>query len=290
MIGGAAPARCIYAGDPGRNLSIVKTYGESRSHLVECRACGLVRFIDEPRPEDLGRFYNAEMGRNDPEREYADETLAAVLSLFGKVFAATGGTARHVHDDGCGSGYIVHHLNRAGIAATGTDISQQAIDFGRAAGNAKLGVGSAADFLAERSIVPDLIFTQHALEHFYDPLVHMRNLHDLLSPGGHLVVMIPNRDYILTLRQGMEADPAFIYPMHLNYFTAEGLRCLLGQAGFAVKYLENTRNFGFSATMEADVLRSLSELYPQSCSDEERLERAQADVLLYELLCVAQRD
>jgi len=68
----------------------------------------------------------------------------------------------------------------------------------------------------------DVVFCEQVLEHVRDPWRAARTLHDLLRPGGRLIVSTP-----FLIR---------IHPEPTDYwrFTPDGLRVLLEQAGFRV--------------------------------------------------------
>ena len=74
------------------------------------------------------------------------------------------------------------------------------------------------------SILPeqfDLIICEHIFEHLLAPFAAARNLHAMLKPNGHVLIVTP-----------------FIYKVHPNphdctRWTEEGLKCFLTNCGFA---------------------------------------------------------
>ncbi len=46
--------------------------------------------------------------------------------------------------------------------------------------------------------VPDnsyyTVYASHVLEHLYNPITAIRNWYRILSPGGHLIILVPHRD------------------------------------------------------------------------------------------------
>ena len=78
------------------------------------------------------------------------------------------------------------------------------------------------------------------LEHVRDPVATLRQMHDLLLPGGVLCVIVPNEFNELQNRlRRWGYSP--LNKEHVNYFTPETLRPCLERAGFEV--LRETASF-----------------------------------------------
>lgn len=76
----------------------------------------------------------------------------------------------------------------------------------------------------------DLVIADQVLEHLLWPLRGVRNIHALLRPGGHALLMTP-----------------FLYPLHghpvdCSRWSQDGLRHLLAEGGFA---LEDIQTWGW---------------------------------------------
>ena len=129
----------------------------------------------------------------------ADELAALKASLFAgtnKDFSVQIGAMQRLAPGACwaeiGSswGYFVFQARARSIDAIGTEPDRRR----RAYGTNELGVplfGTAAE-LKPASF--DLVFTHHVLEHFTDLGSIFNELHQLLRPGGVLVVEVPNVD------------------------------------------------------------------------------------------------
>lgn len=102
-----------------------------------------------------------------------------------------------VLDAACGLGYGIHVLRSLTRAAsvTGIDASQTAIDYAAACfpgnGGAYVGrlPGALAEF-AEGSF--EVVVSFETLEHVYDPVALIAEFFRVLSPGGRLIVSVPN--------------------------------------------------------------------------------------------------
>jgi 2-polyprenyl-3-methyl-5-hydroxy-6-metoxy-1,4-benzoquinol methylase len=99
-------------------------------------------------------------------------------------------------DYGCGPGFLLHELLKAGFSAGGTDISVDVIGRnGPAVGSQKnlLGLFAIDDLLLGGRTF-DAIFLVEVVEHLYDEALAatLRNCRTLLRPGGRLFVTTPN--------------------------------------------------------------------------------------------------
>jgi SAM-dependent methyltransferase len=57
-----------------------------------------------------------------------------------------------------------------------------------------LGEGDANDILSFISETFDYVFASHVLEHMLDPRSAIRDWYQLVKPGGHLVILVPDED------------------------------------------------------------------------------------------------
>lgn len=83
----------------------------------------------------------------------------------------------------------------------------------------------------------DTIFCLHVLEHSPDPASVLRQLHDLLNPGGVLILAVPNADGqgYARLRSNWHWFQAPL--THLLHFTPSALCKLVHRCGFALEGL-----------------------------------------------------
>ncbi|MEQ8228933.1 MAG: class I SAM-dependent methyltransferase [Rhodospirillales bacterium] len=82
----------------------------------------------------------------------------------------------------------------------------------------------------------DLIVMFHVLEHLPDPVGYLSYLRGLLSPGGHIVVEVPNANDALISLYNIEAFRRFYYSIaHLTYFNPTSLDHCARAAGLTGK-------------------------------------------------------
>lgn len=126
-----------------------------------------------------------------------------------------------VLDCACGMGYGAHVLMRNSRAASviGVDADAQAVGYASACYGSERVTFRAAD-AAELSFLPDgsvdLIASFETLEHVADPARMLAEFKRVLTPGGRVVVSVPNRWVDQTGR-----DPN---PHHLRVYDWSGLR------------------------------------------------------------------
>jgi SAM-dependent methyltransferase len=189
-----------------------------------CRACGLG--VTAPQPHDIGRHYPSRYRKFDPLAR------AVLIRLYDARVAGWSrrlGSAGVALDLGCGNGWMIRSLRRAGWRAFGTERSVEAL---AAARDLPVFVGD-ADALATGARF-DLVIMFHVLEHLADPVSVLRTWAERLAPGGHLVVAVPNfGSWQARVFRGrwLHLDA----PRHLVHFDRHSLSVALDKAGLRVE-------------------------------------------------------
>lgn len=148
------------------------------------------------------------------------------------------GTGKRVLDVGCASGYLAERLKAQGCRVTGLERDPSAAEQARTHCERVL-VGSADDeaLLAKTGGGFDIILCGDILEHLPDPAIPLRAFSKLLSPGGRLLVSLPNIAY-LTVRLGLlfgrfeYRDQGILDRTHLRFFTLQSARRLFESTGW----------------------------------------------------------
>jgi 2-polyprenyl-3-methyl-5-hydroxy-6-metoxy-1,4-benzoquinol methylase len=228
--------------------------------------CGLVWLDPRPTPRDIGKAYAAYFTHKDPselppsEAKRAYEWLSAgylagkygynrdksssfqrlasnLLYLFPAQRArlefsvmylpfSPGGRLLEV---GCGSGRMLHRMERLGWQCEGIDFDPEAV---RNASRKGLKVRS-GELRAQRyaDAAFDAVTMSHVIEHVYDPKDLLEECRRILKRGGRLVLVTPNaRSFGYRLYGGhwQPLDP----PRHLHLFTASALAKAAESVGF----------------------------------------------------------
>ena len=175
-------------------------------------------------------YLNAEA---DP---YHQKLLPPVLQLLRQY------DLRNIFEIGCGNGTIAAALGHAGITVTGVDISETGIaQANRAFPHLRLEVGSAYDDLAARFGTFEGVIALEVIEHLTDPVLFVRRLHDMLTPGGVGLVSTPYHGYwknlALSLCNGWDRHWQTLNPpgWHIKFFSARTLKQVLEDGGLLVR-------------------------------------------------------
>jgi 2-polyprenyl-3-methyl-5-hydroxy-6-metoxy-1,4-benzoquinol methylase len=82
----------------------------------------------------------------------------------------------------------------------------------------------------------DAILLLHVIEHVRDPFKSLRDIADLVRPGGYLVLETPRYDTLMfKMLRGRERS---VIPQHLHYFTRKSMLAMCGDAGFGAIKVE----------------------------------------------------
>jgi 2-polyprenyl-3-methyl-5-hydroxy-6-metoxy-1,4-benzoquinol methylase len=161
------------------------------------------------------------------ESDYADVRFERELSLFRK--HCLGGA---VLDVGCSSGAFLCQLNRRFprcYEVLGTDVSGAPLDYAESRGIPV----ARGDFLEEAFAGTqfDAVTFWAVLEHLPEPKQFLEKASSILKPGGLCLVLVPNMRSLAARLLG--ARYRYVYPQHLNYFTAKTLQRLV-EARFSI--------------------------------------------------------
>lgn len=254
-------------------------------NIAQCLSCGYV--FDNPRPslEELITFYS-QPGKYDSWLDEAD----ARNRLWKRRLKALRPTRKPgtLLDVGTGIGQFLWLARDSYSAVEGTEVSTTAIAIAKQKYGLDLFQGTIENFAGEGRFF-DNITLFHVLEHVPDPRAVMRICHSLLSPGGIVVVAVPNdlnslraqtRRLLVRLRlkdskgrgsvglARIRLDGS-IDEIHLSHFTPGVLQELLRATGFTV----------VSSTLDPYQVRSgihrlVSDTYYYICLGIQRLTRA----------------
>ena len=226
--------------------------------VVQCTGCGLVR--TEPRPADLTQWYPAEYANHSTQPPLtvrligralgynlkpARRSLVAALLGWALPNADVGsplGTGVRILDVGAGNGSAVHAMTSAGADAWGVEPSENGVAAAHARGISTVVHGT----LEEASLPPgpwDLIRFTHVLEHVSSPVATLRYAREMLSPGGRIVILVPNFGGFGRRAFGRAWDGLEV-PRHLHHFTRTTLRRTLSAAGLTPQTIRTVALFG----------------------------------------------
>jgi len=139
------------------------------------------------------------------------------------------GSGTNLLDVGCGEGFFLFDASKMGYIVRGVELSQDAAEYARREFSLDVEAKSFEEVEFPESYF-DVVTLWQVLEHVPYPLIILKKVHRILKPGGVVAVATPNFGGILakTLRKRWWN----IRELHINQFTADTLKNMLGSAGF----------------------------------------------------------
>jgi GT2 family glycosyltransferase/2-polyprenyl-3-methyl-5-hydroxy-6-metoxy-1,4-benzoquinol methylase len=146
---------------------------------------------------------------------------------------------------GCKSGDLGYGLRQLGFHVTGIETRASAA----AAAFHKLDdvyLGSLQQYLAGAGNASfDLIVMPHMLEHAPEPVPVLERLRQRLSPGGAMVISIPNITHVSVVAMLLDGKwnhtaTEWLRDTHRQYFDESGMRALFESAGLSISTLSTT--------------------------------------------------
>jgi SAM-dependent methyltransferase len=207
-----------------------------RFAIVRCLECGLCYTNPRPTSRCIGLFYPQNYKPHQPSEDRARGKWSRRYPglphwlMHDQRASELDGTGRLL-DFGCGNGRFLEQMKRFGWKVTGVDICDAVMQRLRR----ERGLDAHAGSLPHPDFPPrsfDVITMWHSLEHVHNPRQVLRAAHNLLIPGGRLVVAVPNIDS-LPFEWFGSAWYGLDVPRHLIHFAPDTLRDMLQSCGFA---------------------------------------------------------
>lgn len=211
---------------------------------------GYFEVAEKPSPEELANYY-AEIYFQTSQGAYEAVYSEQELTFFDnsnhiKSEVITGFfegdvSDRKLLDVGCGEGFTMDYFFRKGWSVTGIDYSVDGVQ--RQNPNMESFVLQGDIYqrigeLIQKKEQYDVICILNVLEHVIDPILILKQLRELVSPGGLLIILVPN-DFS-ALQEKLLSDKKISRqfwvktPDHLNYFSKESLVALCEDHGFSL--------------------------------------------------------
>ncbi len=223
-------AACPLCAGHRRTMLIAPPDATLPCRVVRCGDCGLAYTNPRPSPASVASLYPDDYAPHQPRpRQSRNSPIARVLRPPGRLL-----------DFGCGAGALQRQLHKDGWRVTGLDLSPRAVRHVRE----RLGLEAIEGTLPHPDLLPasfDAITMAESLEHVHDPLGVLRAAHDLLRPGGTVVITVPNLDSF-SFRWFGAAWFGLDLPRHLTHFEPPTLGRMLEHAGLRVEQLRPIRH------------------------------------------------
>lgn len=195
--------------------------------LQYCPFCNLQYwnplFIDSALYEETGEeLYSAYHADLMGDAKIADSPLAELPLTSGRLL-----------DIGCANGNLMLHAQERGFEVYGIDFDGMSVEKARNKGLENAYAMSLDEFVthnADRHLLFDVITFFDVLEHQDDPQRFIRQVLELLQPGGYILGKAPNRNrFLQRVRYTLDYDYP---PHHLLMWSTESLNHFLAAKGF----------------------------------------------------------
>lgn len=216
--------QALKVSDRDRNGRLLRT--------VLCLGCGLVWTDPRPSAEAINGFYandyrSSYKGSAEPKRKHVLRETRRAIVRFRRIEGLLSPGAR-VLDVGAGAGFFPYVVRCRGFEVLGIEPNRGYCEWGNRVLGVQVMGGSLQDF--DLSAAPfDVITLNHVLEHLPDPAAALSRLREWLTPGGLLVVEVPN------IESTYHAPRKRFHIGHLYNFSPDNLTRLARSRGLEVR-------------------------------------------------------
>ncbi len=245
---------------PGCGTSASSLLFESDGYqLKECRRCSLAYVANPPTQEELAHLYSFQ---DSYHQEFAwNNSVRAEFLKRGETYLKyllPHRTSGRILDLGCSAGFFLKTAQDAGFDVTGLEFSADTAQLGKDLYGLDIHCGT----IHQHDFAPEsfsIVTLWDVIEHVVDPLEDLRQIADLLEPGGLVAMSTPNIkglyprvSYQLYPWLGFWSHPT--PPYHLTQFSSGTLSAMCRNAGFEVIDVHSRR---IPLTAEMGSIRSL---------------------------------
>lgn len=183
----------------------------------------------------MNRKFNSKRYNHKFEESVVDKIrFNQILNLIG--------SGQKVLDVGCGDGFIMKKIKKAGNTVEGIEISSPAIKKARSRGFVVHDISLTSNWSKKISKKFDVVFAGEIIEHIFDTDKFLINISRVLKPKGKLVITTPNiaslgRRIMLFVGENplLETTATPNDAGHIRYFTQKTLSNLLSKNHFKVQ-------------------------------------------------------
>lgn len=209
--------------------------------VVRCLTCDLLYTNPRPHENDLPAFYQSEeyISHTERKKNLREKIYYMVQSLMlarkTRLVNKLQKNQQRLLDVGCGTGAFAKHMQDAGYQVIA--VEPQALARNKAIEKGLQVLGNQEEIPINHKQNLDVITLWHVLEHQSRFKESLMQFHELLAPGGWLVVAVPQyQSFDAAFYKSGWA--AFDLPRHLFHFSEKTLKLAATQAGFELKAIK----------------------------------------------------
>jgi len=218
-----------------KNELIVNKVRDSKNHdIVKCSKCNHVQLFplltkiklkryNDKNLQDLNIGYS---GKLEDYRKKSDIDTQRRYNFIKKRISKK----QKILEVGSGHGFLIDIMHKNGYNIIGTEISKNKNKLLKNSTSAKI---LNLDLTKENTSIRNnqAIILFHVLEHIENPIEFLKNLRNLLSDAGEIIIEVPNEEDT-QLKVNSEYSDWFWQLGHIHYFSPKLLKFVLKKAGF----------------------------------------------------------
>ena len=221
--------------------------------IAECGGCG-VRLLDpQPSPAAIAATYGDNYFHNpDPVAQgysdYVGDAANHRATFRRRLRYLPRQRRKRLLDIGAAAGFFVAEAGAAGWEAVGIELNATMAAHARdvLGANVRTGTFEAAEFGHDAF---DAVTLWEVIEHLPDPRGTLRDIHEILTPGGFIALSTPDAGSLVARLAGRRWLGWRKVPEHLYFFDRKSLSRLLSEVGFEVvsmRYVSLVVPFGYA--------------------------------------------
>ena len=206
-------------------------------NIERCRDCGCVFRDRRYVPGDVEQFYRRASYPLAAAERLRDKTLADLNAESGRLARLGCRPGARLLEVGSYVGAFLDFARRAGCDAVGVDLNENLADWCRDRGHDVQTAPFTAELFPEKRF--DGVWILNCFEQLSDLDQVVQDAHDVLGPGGRLIIRTPNASFVerahgrgfLPLRRVADANAVLGVP-YRRCLTPSAIRLLLARHGF----------------------------------------------------------
>ncbi len=222
---------------------------EDNTLVVHCKECHLEFVNPLPTTEAMQQNYQKEMTGNGTEpglhsnyileRQKRNKSYSKLYHSRLKLIESLYPDRGNLLDIGCGAGFFLNCAKDRGWNCHGLEILPEYIKYAKEKfklNNIRL--ESLDDSLTHDVNTFDVVTLWDLIEHLRNPLDCLKKIHQVMKPGGLLVIWTPNVKNSVILK---EKWTGYKILQHFYFFSGDSLNNMLGKAGFKIVSLKTNK-------------------------------------------------